>query len=213
MTPAELTHEFDRQITVLIERNYLQHSGADEAVFRALLAPLGEKAMTLQVGASDVEIGKLPFVIAVKSELVAADIQMAAVSKDGRHGVSKLFPRSAADFHTTADTVLPHNPAYLIVDIDRGQQNRNLPPNEALILIKDQARLALTIEEGIAIATQFPDFLRKNNCYSLLASRHAGDQRVPAIWINAARQPNLGWCWDGNPHTWLGSASCASRIG
>ncbi|QNQ10095.1 DUF5701 family protein [Sphingomonas alpina] len=211
MTPAERTQEFDRQTGVLVDRGYPQHSGLGETAFRALLAPLAEKVVILQVSAGDMETGKLPFVIAVKSELVATDVQMAAVSKDGRQGVSKLYPRSASDFRVTADTVLPASPAYLISDIDRGQLNRNLPPNEALVLIKGKARLTLTIEEGIAIATQFPDFLRKNNCYSLLASRHPGDQRVPAIWINAARQPNLGWCWDGNPHTWLGSASCASR--
>ncbi|MGH6614200.1 DUF5701 family protein [Sphingomonas sp.] len=211
MTPADLMQEFDRQTAVLIDRGYPQHSGLDDAAFRALLTPLAEKVVTFQVSAGDMEIGTLPFAIAVKSDLVATDVQMAAVSKDGRQGISKLYPRSASDFHVTADTVLPHGLAYLIVDIDRGQQNRNLPPNEALILIKREARLALTIEEGIAIATQCPDFLRKNNCYSLLVSRHAGDQRVPAIWINAAKQPNLGWCWDGNPHTWLGSASCASR--
>ncbi len=23
----------------------------------------------------------------------------------------------------------------------------------------------------------------------------------------------LGWCWDDNPHTWLGSASCGRRLG
>ena len=33
---------------------------------------------------------------------------------------------------------------------------------------------------------------------------------VPAIWISN-RAPKLGWCWAGNPHTWLGSASCSDR--
>ncbi len=74
-------------------------------------------------------------------------------------------------------------------------------------------RSPLTIDEGVAIVTQFPEFLMKNNCFSLLASRHTGNQRVPAIWINANKNPNLGWCWDGNPHTWLGSASCSNRLG
>ena len=69
----------------------------------------------------------------------------------------------------------------------------------------------LTIDEGIAILTHHPDFLQKNNCFSLLASR-CGDQRVPAMWISGGA-PRLGWCWAGNPHTWLGSASCRSRIG
>jgi hypothetical protein len=35
---------------------------------------------------------------------------------------------------------------------------------------------------------------------------------VTAIWISKGA-PKLGWCWAGNPHTWLGSASCAKRIG
>ncbi|WP_407937642.1 DUF5701 family protein [Mycobacteroides franklinii] len=35
--------------------------------------------------------------------------------------------------------------------------------------------------------------------------------RVPAIWISDGR-PKLGWCWDRNPHTWLGMASCRGRV-
>jgi len=80
-------------------------------------------------------------------------------------------------------------------------------------IIKESHRSPLTIEEGVAIVTHYPEYLMKNNCFSLLASRHPGDKRVPAIWINAQKQANLGWCWDGNPHTWLGSASCRHRIG
>ena len=35
--------------------------------------------------------------------------------------------------------------------------------------------------------------------------------RVPALWISE-RAPKLGWCWDGNPHTWLGLASAGRRV-
>jgi hypothetical protein len=52
--------------------------------------------------------------------------------------------------------------------------------------------------------------LRKNKCFSLLASR-CGDKRVPAIWISG-KAPKLGWCWAGNPHSWLGSASAGARL-
>jgi hypothetical protein len=103
--------------------------------------------------------------------------------------------------------------AYLLVNIDRGKENINLAPNQALPLLQKASRSPLTIDEGVAIVTHYPDFLRKNNCFSLLASRHSGDQRVPALWINSQKSPNLGWCWNGNPHTWLGSASCTTRLG
>ena len=39
----------------------------------------------------------------------------------------------------------------------------------------------------------------------------AGDKRVPALWVSA-RRPRLGWCFQGAPHTWLGSASCGGRV-
>ncbi|WP_422678000.1 DUF5701 family protein [Blastococcus brunescens] len=29
----------------------------------------------------------------------------------------------------------------------------------------------------------------------------------------SARRPRLGWCYQGAPHSWLGTASCAGRRG
>jgi hypothetical protein len=52
--------------------------------------------------------------------------------------------------------------------------------------------------------------LEKNSCFTLAGSRRH-DRRVPAMWISE-RAPKLGWCWDGNPHTWLGVASAAGRL-
>ena len=44
----------------------------------------------------------------------------------------------------------------------------------------------------------------------MLAGSRCGDRRVPALWISEGA-PKLGWCWAGNPHTWLGTASAGSR--
>lgn len=55
------------------------------------------------------------------------------------------------------------------------------------------------------------ELLEKNKCFMLAGSRRH-DRRVPALWISE-RAPKLGWCWDGNPHTWLGTASAALRLG
>ena len=58
-----------------------------------------------------------------------------------------------------------------------------------------------------------PEVLEKNKCFMLAGSRaRARDRRVPALWISE-RAPKLGWCWDGNPHTWLGTASAGGRLG
>jgi hypothetical protein len=68
----------------------------------------------------------------------------------------------------------------------------------------------LTIDEGIALVTQKPEAVAKNGGFSLAGSR-CGDRRVTALWISDNR-PKLGWCWAGNPHTWLGTASCRGRV-
>jgi hypothetical protein len=60
------------------------------------------------------------------------------------------------------------------------------------------------------VVTHHPDLLGSGNRFSMLGSR-CGDRRVTAIWVSQ-RRPRLGWCWAGAPHTWLGSASCASRV-
>jgi len=36
------------------------------------------------------------------------------------------------------------------------------------------------------------------------------DVAGPAIWISRGA-PKLGWCWQRNPHTWLGMASAGAR--
>jgi hypothetical protein len=123
-----------------------------------------------------------------------------------------MYPRAPKDFKIIDGVSIPSGMAYLLVDIDRGKGSINIIPSEALKMIKNEKRSPLTLDEGVAIVTQYPEFLIKNNCFSLLASRYSGDKRVPAIWINSEGRSNLGWCWDGNPHTWLGSASCGSRV-
>ena len=92
-----------------------------------------------------------------------------------------------------------------------GADSLNLPPVDVLPRLQAAGRTPLTIAEGLAVLVSDPGVLRGRNCFSLLGSR-AGDKRVPALWVSD-RRPRLGWCYQGAPHTWLGSASCAARLG
>lgn len=213
MNEKELVIEFDRQVATLLYKGYPKAANLPESEFLRLLAPLRDVASKLTVSAINLDAGYLPFVVVIKNELVPTRIAMDMVEKNDKRGITKLFPLNPNDFQTLDEEQIPSSPIYLMRDIDRGKETINIPPNEALVRIRESHRFPLTIDEGIAIVTQFPGFLFKNNCFSLLASRHPGDKRVPAIWINTKKEPNLGWCWDGNPHTWLGSASCGSRLG
>lgn len=213
LSQTQLNQEFDRQVTNLLRKGYPKIADLAEPEFLKHLEPLKEKLGQFALPEVDLEKGSLPFVIVFKSEQVTSEQMMTLTEKNGKNGVTVLRPHTPQNFRTIDDLSIPESMAYLLVNIDRGKENINLPPNEAMKLIKEAKRTPLTVDEGIAIVTHFPEFLIKNNCFSLLASRTGTDQRVPAIWINAKKEPNLGWCWDGNPHTWLGSASAVSRVG
>ena len=71
--------------------------------------------------------------------------------------------------------------------------------------------LPLTLEEGLAIATQHPEWLLEKNGFNLLGSRSA-DGRVPSIWMSQ-NAPRLGAVWPNSRHTWLGNAYCTARRG
>lgn len=209
---AQVATEFDRQVENLLLKGYPLTAGIRKEEFLKQIEPLKFKLEKLQLPAVDIEKGHLPFVIVIRSELVPAEKTMALTEKSGINGVAILRPHTSQMFKTIDEVNIPNTNAYLLLDIDRGKEFLNIPPIEAMEFIKREKRSPLTIDEGIAIVTHFPEFLIKNNCFSLLASRTGIDKRVPAIWINAKKEPNLGWCWDGNPHTWLGSASCRDRI-
>jgi hypothetical protein len=204
--------EFKRQVSVLLDLNYPKHLGISTEDFIKLLEPLESKLNGLNFSNIDFEEGYLPFCIVINSNDLNLEDMMSLVQYNDKPGVSIMRPRTANDFKTIDSVHIPENIAYILLDIDRGKEFLNVIPSEALKTISSRNRSPLTIAEGISIITQFPDFLKKNNCFSLLASRFQGDQRVPAIWINGNKEANLGWCWDNNPHTWLGSASCSKRL-
>lgn len=213
LTAIQLTNEFDRQVNNLLHKQYPQVAGMSPDAFLKHIEPLRNKLENVQVPQKDLEKGSLPFVIVVTNELIDSEKTMSLVEREGEKGVTILRPHTTKNFTSIDGVALPNSSVYLLVDIDRGKETINVPPNEAMKRMIKENRSPLTIDEGIAIVTHYPEFLIKNNCFSLLASRTGTDKRVPAIWINGKKEPNLGWCWDGNPHTWLGSASCAKRIG
>lgn len=204
------SESFDSQLQHLLDIGYPSIAGMSESEFKDIALPLKNHLKNSEI-IMNTETGKLSFVIVVTSKLVPTKDSITKITRQGKTGFEKLFPHQPDTFQPIADIKLPSSQIYLLLDIDRGQETLNITPEVAFRTIADQNRSPLTIDEGIAILTQFPDFIQKNNCFSLLGSR-TQDKRVPAFWLSDNR-PKLGWCWNGNPHTWLGSASCNQRIG
>ncbi|MEW2382547.1 DUF5701 family protein [Micromonospora sp. NPDC047707] len=208
-TPFDPAAEFDRQVHRLVELGYPALAGLTPASFRDLVAPLRAAAATGAAGLPAPTEGRVPFLLVVTRELVPVEARVGLTTLAGRTKpgiIDRHYPDGdLARFDPIKELEVPAGPAYLLFDVDRGEETLNLAPASAMEVITGQDRLPLTIDEGLALVTLHPPALAKNKCFSLVGSR-CGDKRVPAIWISQGA-PKLGWCWWGNPHTWLGSAS------
>jgi hypothetical protein len=180
--------EFDRQVETLVRNGW---AALD-------FAPLRERLPERS------SYRRIPFVIVVRTapERALSLVESAFTEMDA-DDLDRFGPIEGVE--------LPPGPAYLVTDVDTGHETLNVTPDDALERIGRAGRWPVTIEEGIALLTHYPEVLRTENAFSLLGSR-CGDRRVTALWLSRGR-PRLGWCWAGNPHTWLGSASCGARMG
>ncbi|WP_307848913.1 DUF5701 family protein [Micromonospora sp. U56] len=216
MTLFDPATEFDRQLDGLIRLGYPELAGLTETAFRDLVTPLRDAAVTGAAGLPAPTEARVPFLLVTTRDLVPVPDRLALTTLAGKRKpgiLDRNFPLDDLPrFDPIKELEAPAGPAYLLFDVDRGEEFRNLPPASAMEGMAAQERLPLTIDEGIAFITHFPAALASNRCFSLVGSR-CGDKRVPALWISQGA-PKLGWCWYGNPHTWLGSATARPvRVG
>ena len=205
---------FEDQVDRLVTMGYPALAGLEEGAFRDGLAPLAAQAQRLDRAGSDDGPGRTAYVVVVTRALVDPTATVPLLRLVGSRKPGVVDRNHAAGDLGTYDPLpeleVPASSAYLLVDVDRGEEFCGVRPEEALPVIRGRGRTPLTIDEGIAVVTHAPELLEKNRCFMLSGSRRS-DRRVPAMWISE-RAPKLGWCWDGNPHSWLGVASAAERV-
>jgi hypothetical protein len=200
--PTEAELEFDRQVDCLARTGLPELLDQQDGCFRASLEPLRDLLPPpVQPGEG------VPFVV-VLPQLPVAEV-LAGVHGVGGAGFTTIEPDDLARFRPLPELDVPAAP-YLLLDVETGPDTLNRPPAAVAPDLTARGRSPLTIAEGLAVLVADPGVLRARNCFSLLGSR-AGDKRVPALWVSAHR-PRLGWCYQGAPHTWLGTASCGGRL-
>lgn len=191
--------EMQRQIDVLVVKGYPRLAGLSERDFRS------------RISGVDAHLPDESFVVVVTSPLVPVAPLIELTTLAGKRGFTSMAAEDLARFQPIPDLAVPRSGAYLITDVDTGSAFLGVPPDDAMPAILALNRTPLTLEEGLAVVTQHPDWLRERNCFEMLGSR-AGDKRVTGLWMSNG-SPRLGWCWAGNPHTWLGMATAARRLG
>ena len=212
----ETDRELDRQREVLLEQGVPGLAGLSEDGFAEAVEAL--RPAVRQRAGRERSRARVPFVLVVTgdatNDMAVAErqvplLRLAGGSAPGvldrNHGEQGLAPYGPIE-----EIGAPPARVYALVDVERGEEFCGVRPQDALPVILARGRTPLTIPEGLALVLLHPQVIEKNACFMLSGSRR-GDRRVPALWISG-RAPKLGWCWDGNPHTWLGVASTGRRV-
>ncbi|TFV62572.1 UNVERIFIED_ORG: hypothetical protein E4P37_16850 [Bacillus sp. AZ43] len=201
--PTEAELEFDRQVDALVMTGLPEAMELAESCFRACAEPLRDLLPPVPRDRDGI-----PFVVVFPHLPVVPVLE--TVHTVGGAGFTTMSDDDLAAFRPLPELDVPASP-YLLLDVDLGADTFDVPPGEVLPRLAAAGRSPLTIAEGLAVLVSDPGVLRSRNCFSLAGSR-AGDKRVPALWVSA-RRPRLGWCYQGAPHSWLGTASCGARRG
>lgn len=203
----------DAQVDAYVDAGLPRLAGLSQESFRAVFDTLRGSAENLPQDAFP-EDGILPYVAVVTDALIDPAARVPGLRLPGstaegildrNHGNEGLSP-----YRPRVELDVPQASAYLLVNVQRGDEFRDVAPIEAVATIAERGRTPLTIAEGLSISAAHPGFLKKNHCF-MLAGSTRGDKRVPALWISH-KAPKLGWCFDKVPHSWLGVASAASRV-
>lgn len=192
-----------KQLDRIVALGYPDVADMSAEAFRALARPLIDALKDSDLGEN--------ILLVPTHELVSPESLIARTSINRMAGFTTMPPRDVASFLPQDGCEPPEGPFYLVVDPHTGTAYVNREPDVARKLIDSDERMPLTLEEGLAIATQHPDWLVKKNGFNLLGSRSA-DGRVPSIWMSQ-NAPRLGSVWPTSRHTWLGNAYCQARRG
>ncbi|WEV73720.1 DUF5701 family protein [Bifidobacterium sp. ESL0798] len=200
---SKASKEAQKQLDRIVALGYPDVADMSAAAFRALARPLIDALKDSDLGEN--------ILLVPTHELVSPESLIARTSINRMAGFTTMPPRDVASFLPQTGFEPPEGPFYLVIDPHTGTAYVNREPDVARKLIDSDERMPLTLEEGLAIATQHPDWLVRKNGFNLLGSRSA-DGRVPSIWMSQ-NAPRLGSVWPTSRHTWLGNAYCQARRG
>jgi hypothetical protein len=209
MSRVDLSAVLDDQLQTLLGLDYPGLAGVDPDTFRSYVEPLHDLLDRVPETSDE----NIPVLLVVTGALVRTVDAVERFDVRGRKGWTDMAAELST-YEAIEGVDVPEVPVYVLTDVSTGPETLGVRPDDALPLIRASGRTPLTFDEGVAVVTQVPEVFRDRNAFQTVASRSSTrpfSKRVPSFWMSKGA-PRLGWCWAGNPHTWLGSASAAARL-
>ena len=154
---SKASEEAQKQLDRIVALGYPDVADMSAAAFRALARPL-IRAL------EDSDLGTQILLVPTR-ELVSPESLIARTSINRMAGFTTMPPRDIASFLPQDGFEPPEGPFYLVVEPHTGTCYINREPDVARKLIDSDERLPLTLEEGLAIATQHPEWLLEKTTF------------------------------------------------
>lgn len=155
-----LTELFTKQTSRIIERKFHVIADLSESDFiNVHLMPL--KQLLVQYHA-DVEFreNRIPFLIVIPHTIVPLSYQLKTIRES--IGDTRWEYVIQPEWFENAEGVATPDIPYLLLDVDTGYAMRNTRPKNCVEIFTAEGRFALTIDEGLALITQFPEVLESH---------------------------------------------------
>lgn len=222
---------FTDQTNRIIERKYHIIANLSEADFvQRYINPLKELLVSLDVD-TEFRENRIPLLLIVPHNIVPLSYQLETIREilDEK----KLEYIIKPEWFENANGVLTPDKPYLLIDVETGYAMKNITPKKCVKTFKEAGRLALTIDEGIALITHFPEVLESHWIDlpgSKLIHKCAGQDAmkrgmlgalppgfgqatfVPTIYYKYYNSLRLYYINEATETPYSGSASCGQRL-
>jgi hypothetical protein len=226
-----LVELFSQQIKTIIEKKFHVPTGLSESDFiNRHIMPL-KQLLVRNDKDTKIEGRGIPILVVVPHTIVPLSYQLERI-RESINDIQLEHLIKPEWFENAKGVSTPDKP-YLLLDVETGYAMKNTTPKKCVQTFSDKGRFALTVEEGIALISHFPEVLESHWIDlpgSVLIHKFVGEDvmkrdmlsSLPPAFAKATFVPTLNYLYynylrlyyiyEVTETPYSGSASCANRL-
>jgi hypothetical protein len=220
---------FNKQLSRIIERKVHKIANLSKNDFiNHYIMPLKELTVECQ---AEIRENRIPFLIVVPHNIVPLSYQIDSIREITDEKPLEYIIKP--EWFENAKGVSTPDKPYLLLDVETGYAMKNITPKKSVETFNSQGRFALTIDEGLALITHFPEVLEShwiNLPGSVLIHKMAGQDAmkrgmqgalppgfglatfIPTLCYKYYNSLRLYYFEEMTETPYSGSASCGHRL-
>ena len=222
---------FSQQMKTIMERKFHVPTGLSESDFiNRHIMPL-KQLLVKNDKDTKIEESRIPILVVVPHTIVPLSYQLERI-RESINDIQLEHVIKPEWFENVQGVSTPDKP-YLLVDVETGYAMKNITPKKCVQSFRDAGRFALTLDEGIALISHFPEVLESHWVDlpgSVLIHKFVGEEvmkrgmlsSLPPAFAKATFVPTLNYLYynylrlyyiyEVTETPYSGSASCAVRL-